>query len=190
IGPNTSTTMPPATLDAYRDHGKLHDRLEQDVDDAQRVLGELNRVGISLDAVTDKLVEEGVRLFADAADSLLAAVAGKRAALLGDRLDKQTIALAPRLETTAGQAIADWRAQGNVRRLFEHDKSLWTNADEDQWLGWLDSVDASLAQIGRYETFAADVKRAQFTDALVLGMGGSSLGPEVLARTFGHRRGW
>src|SRR5271168_1156253 len=78
IGPDTVNTMPVATLDAFRDHGKLADTLDHNVADAQRLLGDLGRAGISLDAVTDKLIEDGVRLFADAADKLFAAVAEKR----------------------------------------------------------------------------------------------------------------
>jgi transaldolase / glucose-6-phosphate isomerase len=86
--------------------------------------------------------------------------------------------------------VEEWRANGDLRRLFRRDKSLWTNADEDKWLGWLDSVEESLAQIGVYQAFAQDVKGEGFTDALLLGMGGSSLGPEVLAQTLGHKSGW
>src|SRR6266568_641365 len=189
IGPNTINTMPPATLEAFRDHGKLRDSLEENVEDAQRVLGDLSRAGISLDAVTDKLVEEGVGLFADAADNLLGAVSKKRAARLGDRMDQQSLALGARLEKIVDGTVEEWRAKGNIRRLFQHDKSLWTNADEDRWLGWLDSVEENLKQVGVYESFAQEAKRERFTDALLLGMGGSSLGPEVLAETFGHKSG-
>src|SRR5439155_4125678 len=77
IGPNTINTMPPATLEAFRDHGKLRDSLEENIAHAQRILGDLSRAGISLDAVTDKLTDEGVQLFSDAADMLLGAVAKK-----------------------------------------------------------------------------------------------------------------
>src|SRR4029453_14433718 len=89
IGPNTISTMPPATLDAFRDHGKIRDTLQAGVEDSQRVLDDLARTGISLDAVTDELTEEGVQLFADAADKLLGALAKKRTALLGNSLDTQ-----------------------------------------------------------------------------------------------------
>jgi transaldolase / glucose-6-phosphate isomerase len=190
IGPNTVNTMPPTTLDAFRDHGKLRNSLEEDVEDAQRILGNLSRAGISLDAVTDKLVEDGVALFADSNEKLLGAVANKRTALLGERANKQRLALGARLQTAVNETVEEWRAQGNVRRLFRHDKSLWTNADEDKWLGWLDSVEASLEQVSAYQEFARDVKREGFTHALLLGMGGSSLGPEVLAQTFGDKSGW
>jgi transaldolase / glucose-6-phosphate isomerase len=188
IGRDTVNTMPTATMDAFRDHGKLRDTLEHNVADAQRVLGDLGRAGISLDAVTDKLVEDGVRLFADAADKLLGAVAQKRAKILGDQIDQQTLALGDALTKKADAAAEEWRARGNVRKLWQRDKSLWTGADEDRWLGWLDSVGAD--QIKSYLAFADEIRREGFTDALLLGMGGSSLGPEVLATTFGHKSGW
>jgi transaldolase/glucose-6-phosphate isomerase len=75
-----------------------------------------------------------------------------------------------------------------VRRLWQRDKLLWTNNDEDRWLGWLDSIDD--AQIAEYATFAGEIKQENFKDAVLLGMGGSSLGPQVLAETFGQQVGW
>ena len=188
IGPDTVNTMPTATMDAFRDHGKVRDALEDNVADAQRALSDLGRAGISLDAVTDKLVEEGVRLFADAADKLLGAVAEKRAKALGGRIDEQKLALGDALTKKVDTAAEDWRAHGNVRKLWQRDKSLWTGADEDKWLGWLDSADAD--QLRSYAAFAEEIKREGFKDAVLLGMGGSSLGPEVLAETFGHKSGW
>ena len=190
IGPNTISTMPPATLDAFRDHGKIRETLQAGIDDAQRLLDDLARTGISLDAVTDELTEEGVQLFADAADKLLDALAKKRTALLGNSLDTQTLKPGHELETAMKDTIEDWRERGVVRRLWRRDKSIWTSADEDKWLGWLDSVDLSLKQVPDYQAFAQDVKRAAFTNVLLLGMGGSSLGPEVLALTFGKQSGW
>jgi transaldolase/glucose-6-phosphate isomerase len=190
IGPDTVNTMPPATLDAFRSHDVLRDSLEENVEGAQRVLGDIGRAGISLDAVADRLVEEGVELFADATDKLLGAVAKKRMAVLGERVDAQTMALGARVETAAGDIEEEWRAKGLVRRLWRRDKALWTNADEDQWLGWLDSTEQSLKQVGVYQAFAEEIKGAGFKDAVLLGMGGSSLGPEVLARTLGGKSGW
>ena len=110
IGPNTVNTLPPATLDAFRDHGKPRDSLEEGIEDARRVLAALERSGISLDAITAELVEDGVRLFADAADKLLGAVAHKRAVVLGTRLDRQALAL--------GRTSADSREddRGMARR--------------------------------------------------------------------------
>jgi transaldolase/glucose-6-phosphate isomerase len=75
IGPDTVNTMPPATIDAFRDHGRLRNALVEDVAGAQKVMDDLARSGISMKEVTDKLTDDGVKLFADAFDKLLAAVA-------------------------------------------------------------------------------------------------------------------
>ena len=75
IGPDTVNTMPPATIEAFRDHGRLRNALMEDVPGAQKVMDDLARAGISIKQVTDKLTDDGVKLFADAFDKLLAAVA-------------------------------------------------------------------------------------------------------------------
>ncbi len=188
IGPDTVNTMPVATMDAFRDHGRLRNSLEEDPAGAKRILDELARTGISLDAVTKTLVEDGVRLFADAADKLLAAVAKKRTEILKQQVDEQQLVLGRQLDKKLSEVAEEWRVHGNIRKLWQRDKSLWTNSDEDRWLGWLDS--AGDKEIAAYGKFAQEIKRDGFKDAVLLGMGGSSLGPEVLAATFGQRSGW
>src|ERR1700761_5943283 len=188
IGPNTVNTVPPATLDAFRDHGVPRDSLEENVEDARDVLTELEKSGISLDAITAELVKDGVKLFADAADKLYGAVAHKRASVLGHGIDHQELALGAGISKSVEKATEDWRASATIRRLWQHDKSVWTGTDEDKWLGWLHSPAA--ADIADYEDFAQRVKGQNFTDAVVLGMGGSSLGPEVLAETFARKSGF
>jgi len=188
IGPDTINTVPPATLDAFRDHGKPRDSLEENVDEARRVLEELERSGISLDAITEELVKDGVKLFADAADKLYGAVAHKRATVLAPALDRQELSLGDGLGKAVAKSTEEWRASAKIRRLWQRDKSVWTGADEDKWLGWLDSP--AKADIADYEDYAGRVKGQKFSDAVVLGMGGSSLGPEVLAETFGKKPGF
>ena len=188
IGPNTVNTVPPATLDAFRDHGKLRDSLEENIDEARHVLAELERSGISLDAITEELVRDGVKLFADAADKLYGAVAYKRATVLGSAIGSQKMALSPGLEKAVEKRTEEWRAAASVRRLWHKDKSVWTDDDENRWLGWLDSP--AKADIADYEDYARRVKGQNFSDAVVLGMGGSSLGPEVLAETFPKKAGF
>jgi transaldolase/glucose-6-phosphate isomerase len=188
IGPNTVNTVPPATLDAFRDHGKPRDSLEENIEDARRLLVELEKSGISLDAITADLVKDGVKLFADAADKLYGAVAHKRAAVLGAGIDRQQLAPGSHIGKAVEKATEDWRASAKIRRLWQHDKSVWTGTDEDKWLGWLNSPAAT--DIADYEDFAQRVKGQNFTDAVVLGMGGSSLGPEVLAETFARKPGF
>ncbi|MHC4042357.1 bifunctional transaldolase/phosoglucose isomerase [Bradyrhizobium sp. 23AC] len=188
IGPDTINTVPPATLDAFRDHGKPRDSLEENVEDAYRVLDELERSGVSLDAITEELVKDGVKLFADAADKLYGAVAHKRATVLGPALDRQSLSLGDGLGKAVAKSTEEWRASAKIRRLWQRDKSVWTGSDEDKWLGWLDS--AAKADVADYEDYAGRVKGQKFSDAVVLGMGGSSLGPEVLAETFGKKPGF
>ncbi|WP_298254363.1 bifunctional transaldolase/phosoglucose isomerase [Bradyrhizobium sp.] len=188
IGANTVNTVPPATLDAFRDHGKLRDSLEENVDDARRVLAELEKSGISLDAITEELVKDGVKLFADAADKLYGAVAHKRATVLGSAIGSQKLALSPGLEKAVEKSTEEWRAAAKIRKLWRKDKSVWTNDDENKWLGWLDSP--ARTDIADYQDYATRVKGQNFSDAVVLGMGGSSLGPEVLAETFPKKSGF
>jgi transaldolase/glucose-6-phosphate isomerase len=190
IGPNTVNTVPPATLDAFRDHGLLRDSLEENVDAAKQALADLEASGISLDAIAKKLVTEGVQLFADAADKLLGAVAHKRGTVLGRAIDAQSIAVSAALAKSIGDATEEWRASAKIRRLWARDASIWSGTDEAKWLGWLDSATTAKAKQADYESFAAWVSSQNFTDVVVLGMGGSSLGPEVLAETFAQKPGF
>ncbi|MEH3145172.1 MAG: bifunctional transaldolase/phosoglucose isomerase [Methylobacterium frigidaeris] len=189
IGPDTVNTMPPATLEAFRDHGKVRASLEEDLGGAEQVLADLARAGIDLDSVAETLVQEGVQLFVDAADKVLGAVAGKREKFLGDRLDRQTLALGS-LSEAHGAAVEQWRKDGLVRRMWQRDPGVWSDADEAKWLGWLTIVGDEAAKAGDYAAFAEEVRAEGFSDAVVLGMGGSSLGPEVLAETFGAKPGF
>jgi transaldolase/glucose-6-phosphate isomerase len=96
-------------------------------------------------------------------------------------------------ETLAGEVKAsldDWKKNDKVKRLWQRDASLWTGTDESNWLGWLDITKEQLAHIDVLKSIAADVKKAKFKHALLLGMGGSSLCPEVLRMTFGKIKGF
>ena len=150
----------------------------------------LAKVGISMKEVTDKLTEDGVRLFADAFDKLLEAVEKSSKRQVTPKINQQTYVLPQPLTTAVKTSIDDWRANGKVRRLWQRDASLWTGSDECKWLGWLDITEDQITRHQELRRVAQDVKSAGFTHALLLGMGGSSLGPEVLARTFGRVSGF
>src|SRR3984893_5986771 len=98
--------------------------------------------------------------------------------------------LPEKLESLVKAALEDWKKNDKVRRLWQRDASIWTGSDEGQWLGWLDIVERQLAQLDVFKKVAADVKKAKFKHALLLGMGGSSLCPEVLRMTFGKIKGF
>ena len=87
-------------------------------------------------------------------------------------------------------AVADWQTQGKVGRFWKKDSSLWTHDGEEKWLGWIDIVERQQKDLASFAALAADVRSAGFKSALLLGMGGSSLCPEVLAETFGAQEGF
>jgi len=192
VGADTVNTIPPSTMDAFRDHGEARPNvIEQEFDAAVATLAELDRLGISLEQVTQELVVDGVQQFADAFDLLLGAVARhRREQLEGARVGYEVMLPAAEMKTAVAAEMEAWRKQGRIRRLWAADKWLWTGADEDQWLGWLPVVRQEAADVKALRDFAVTVQRRDFTDVVLLGMGGSSLGPEVLALTFGAQPGW
>jgi transaldolase/glucose-6-phosphate isomerase len=105
-------------------------------------------------------------------------------------LNSQLYMLPEKLESLVKASLEDWKKNDKVRRLWQRDASVWTGSDEGQWLGWLDITEKQLAQLDVFKKIAADVKKAKFKHALLLGMGGSSLCPEVLRMTFGKIKGF
>jgi len=190
IGPDTVNTIPAATFDAFRAHGVARASLEENLDGARETMRQLEKAGISMTEVTGKLVTDGVQLFAEAFDKLLAAVAKKRQALLNGDADLQTYKLPEAIAAEVKATLEDWRVHGKVRRLWAGDASLWTGDDESKWLGWLGVVEAQLDNLAQFQGVAEDIRRAGFQHALLLGMGGSSLCPEVLKMTFGKIPGF
>jgi transaldolase/glucose-6-phosphate isomerase len=101
-----------------------------------------------------------------------------------------TYKLPRNLESAVQTSLIEWRKGDKVKRLWQGDASLWTGADEGDWLGWLRITEAQLAQFQRFQSIAEEVKAAGFKHALLLGMGGSSLCPEVMRMTFGRIPGY
>ncbi len=190
IGPDTVNTIPPATMDAFRDHGHPRASLTEDIEGARAVMAAADEHRLGLDEVTTQLVADGVELFAAAADKLLGSVAAKRSAMLGDQLTGMEASLPEPLANDVKAALEDWRKHGKLRDLWAHDASLWTGGDEAKWLGWLRVVDDRTADLPALQAFQDGIKAEGFQHVLLLGMGGSSLGPEVLAETFGRQPGF
>ena len=184
IGPDTVNTVPPATFDAFRDHGVARASLEEDVEDAYETLAQVAAHGVDLDAVTDKLLEEAVAAFADAFAALLGAVATAVGGGGTTHIARQTASLPAAIQADVDATIAEWGASGRVVRLWGLDAGVWTGADESSWLGWLRIADDQLAHLEQLEAIARDVHETGFGHALLLGMGGSSLFPELLSLTF------
>ncbi len=184
IGNETVNTLPLQTLEAFRDHGIPEETLEKRMDESTNVLEQLDRYGISLKEVTDKLLEEGVESFAVAFKKLLGAVDKERKSHLPAKIDTMSFKLPADLSKKVDDAAVEWHEGGKTEKLWKKDASLWTNEDESKWMEWLDIVDEQIKQADKFDHLAAEVKESGFETAVVLGMGGSSLCPEVMSMTF------
>jgi transaldolase/glucose-6-phosphate isomerase len=190
IGPDTVNTMPPSTFEAFRDHGRPRASLEEDVEGSADTMETLEQAGISMKDVTDRLLDDGVRLFAEAFDKLLSAVDSTCKTAVTAVVSRQAFTLPEEYASAVRATLEEWRLGGKTRRLWARDASLWTGMDEGHWLGWLGITEDELARADRLRSVAEEVKAAGFSHALVLGMGGSSLCPEVVKKTFGTRAGF
>ncbi len=100
-------------------------------------------------------------------------------------LNSLSYSIPQQLEDALATSLNDWGQNYKTSRVWANDATVWTGDDEGNWLAWLDIVDDELADIQKYRDLRADLETAGFTDVLLMGMGGSSLCPEVLAFTFG-----
>ncbi len=102
-------------------------------------------------------------------------------------LESYSYSLPGDLEKAINEARKKWDESGHTERLWNKDASLWTGTDEAKWLGWLDIVGQELAGVSRFKALQAEIREDGFTHVLLLGMGGSSLCPEVFTKTFGKQ---
>ncbi|HET6448930.1 MAG TPA: bifunctional transaldolase/phosoglucose isomerase [Conexibacter sp.] len=191
-GPDTVNTMPLATLLAYQDHGEPHEPLLPDgAPAAHAAIEAVEAAGIAMEEVTDELLEAGIVQFADAMERLLAGVERRRAAVIAG----EPASVEARLTDAQAKAIgarAAWAHEQHVlRRVWSKDDTLWAAGDDkpSARLGWLSVADHSLEQLDDVLAFAAELRTDGFTDCALLGMGGSSLAPEVLWQTLGAADG-
>lgn len=189
IGPETVNTMPEATYLAFRDHGQVRLTIQDGVSEARMTLARLAESGISLEEAAENLLSEGAKLFADAFDQLLGVISRKRQEQLGSALDRVECALGVRQEAV-DQKLRASQDQGLVRRVWAKDPTLWHQDPVHHKIirnamGWLTVLDAQREEVHRLLAVTEDVQKAGFRHVLLLGMGGSSLCPEVSRMTFG-----
>ncbi len=189
IGPETVNTIPNATFEAFKDHGRAGVTLTANVEESRQVLDALAEIGIDMDEVTDQLQSDGVKAFADSYNDLLAALEAKRAELKAQLLTSLADAAADVDE--AVKALKDSRV---AHRLWTKDAGLWKDDAEHQItirnrLGWLylgDFVDLFMGDAG---ALLKEVKQAGYKQAVLMGMGGSSLASEVIGSVIGEGKG-
>ncbi len=194
IGPDTVNTMPEATFAAFREHGVVKNTIQEGLEEAKATMQQLAEVGISMDEVTDTLLRDGAKLFGDAFDQLMGVISRKRAEVLGAQLDRVTYSLGV-MQGQVDEMLTEAQAKNLVRRIWAKDSTVWHQNSEHQKiirnaLGWLTISQEQLPHIVRLQAVAKDIKDAGFKHVLLLGMGGSSLCPEVLRMTYGVIAGY
>jgi transaldolase/glucose-6-phosphate isomerase len=192
IGNHTVNTLPDATLEAFRTGGKVRDALGSDPAplkaEAQAILSELDALGISLKEITDGLLTKGCALFSDAFDGLLLSVETKRQQLVGAALAQTSYALGDSQDDVEAAQQA-WHQEGKSRMLWNRKASIFSDADEASWMGWLDLPQAAPEIAIGNAALREAIRTHEADTVVVIGMGGSSLWPDVLGRTLAGATG-
>jgi transaldolase/glucose-6-phosphate isomerase len=187
VGKDTVNTMPMATLMAVADHGEVTGpTAEQDpTEDLQK----LAEAGVDMQQVTDELLVDGVRQFEDAMNRLLAGIDEQRAAIVTGRPATIQARIPTDMQQPVAERVRKALSDGVAQRVWRRDPALWGGPGvpeiEDR-LGWLTVSEPMLEHAPELRQFAEQCREDGFTDAVLLGMGGSSLGPEVIRRSFGE----
>jgi transaldolase / glucose-6-phosphate isomerase len=194
IGPNTVNTVPPATYTAVRDHGRTEPTLEKDLDGARATIAKLAEIGIDLTQVTQQLQDEGVAQFMASFDTMTGSITAKQAAITSGVLDRMKAELGTYADDVKA-TLKKMEAESWMRRIWRKDATLWKNDEAHKKiianaLGWITVADLLVEHAGELAAFSQRVRNDGFTHVMLLGMGGSSLCPEVFRRTFGKIAGF
>ncbi len=193
IGAETVNTVPPETLNAYRDHGKIVEAAVADkLDEAAAALGQLKALGIDLNAITEKLQVDGVASFAASFDQLMGALEKKRQALVGVELNHQELHLG-KYQRRVEKRLKEWQVAEIGKRIWQKDHTVWSKDAQPELtdrLGWLELPETMAQQVAALSAFADKAKADGMKHVVLLGMGGSSLAPEVFQETFANGSGY
>jgi len=192
IGSDTVNTMPPATLNAFRDHGRVRPSLGTGMEEAEVSLQRLDSLGIDLDKITEQLQSDGVDSFADSFDSLLNTLKEKRQVLIQGYKETQILTLGE-FKPKVDNRLKSWKKQNFMHRIWTKDHTLWFSEPKPEIrdrLGWLVLPEMMHQKLEDFVSFAEGVKEEGKTHVVLLGMGGSSLAPEVFQNIFGNAPGY
>src|SRR3989440_1970840 len=192
IGPETVNAMPQQTMMAFKEHGEVRPSLLENVEGARQVLRDLAAAGIDMDKVTSDLRVDGVKLFADSIDKLLEEIANKKRQLQQGSVGAHEAQLGA-LDNAVSTRLGQLERTAVVRRIAEKDAGLWKSNGSAQTeirerLGWLHVADRMEERVPDLEALRKELVGEGFTDVVLMGMGGSSLAPEVFRQTFGAPR--
>src|SRR5438128_1124082 len=193
IGPETVNTMPQQTMMAFKEHGEVRPSLLENLAGAEQVMRELAAIGIDMDEVTYDLQVDGVKLFADSVTKLLDEIANKKQQLKAGAVRAHEAELGA-IEEAVNRRLGQLEQAAVVRRISEKDAGLWKSngtveKEIRERLGWLQVADRMEERVPELDELRAQLVAEGFTDAVLMGMGGSSLAPEVFRQTFGVAKG-
>jgi transaldolase/glucose-6-phosphate isomerase len=194
IGPDTVNTMPDQTIEAFLDHGRVERAIDDNMDKARQQLQALEDIGVSLDQITTELTVEGVESFTKSFDTLAGVISKKRDEIMAGAGKGYGAGLGG-LEPQVNEGLRHIESHDIVARIWNRDGSVWKSEQETQqeisrWLGWLEVASLMRSRADEITAFAQEVKDAGFKSVVLLGMGGSSLAPEVINRVHGTAEGW
>jgi transaldolase / glucose-6-phosphate isomerase len=188
VAPNTVNTMPMATLLAAGDHAQIDGATADE--DPTAELQALADAGIDLKDVTDQLLREGVEKFVEPMEKLLHGIDTKREATVTQRPQSIEASLPDDVEPRVAERVRTAAQEDVARRIWRKDDTLWGPAGQPEVanrLGWLTILDTMSEDLTDLQAFADEVRDAGTTDVVLLGMGGSSLAPEVIRRSYGDQ---
>jgi transaldolase/glucose-6-phosphate isomerase len=193
LGPETVNTMPAVTLSAYRDHGNPRVLLLEGLDEAAAVFPRLEELGIDVPQIMDRLLEDGVKSFAESFEMLLEGIAKKRTRLL--RGWGHRSASLGDLQPSVDEALARLDKERLAESVWNANVSIWSDDPQSrisisQRLGWLQVVETMGGEERRIKEFADEIRSSGFTNVVLLGMGGSSLAAEVFVHCFERAEGY
>jgi len=190
IGPDTVNTVPLATLRAFLDHGNIATTLQEGVENARDDLDQLAGLGIDLNAVTEQLQEDGVAAFEKSSSNLIASISEKKQKLAAVR--RNAMFSLGAYQAAFETELTELKDRKVMSRIWTHDHTVWKPEPVEitNRLGWLQSVEVMADNVKRLEVLTDSVRSDGYTSGLLLGMGGSSLAPEVFRRTFGVKEGF
>ncbi|HZQ50227.1 MAG TPA: bifunctional transaldolase/phosoglucose isomerase [Candidatus Dormibacteraeota bacterium] len=191
IGPETVDTVPPATLAAFREHGEVRRSIDENMELAKRQLRQLAEAGVDIDQVTRELEVEGVEAFIKSFESLIGTLKTAAQEIKAGKGPRQWHSLGT-LQGKVDQRVSALQKEDAPRRLWAKDSTLWTSDPSKREeirdrLGWLTVAEKMAERESEFRQLARDART--YSDVVLLGMGGSSLCPDVLRNTFGSAKG-
>ena len=194
IGRETVNTMPLKTLLAFLDHGKVKETLTEGMEEAERVMEDIASIGIDMEDVTERLEEEGIEKFLNSFNNLMECISMRKKIITSGRAMRISYKLND-LESPVRDTMERLKREDFPGRLWNKDPTLWKKDEPDRGiiknaLGWVTVPDTMEGRIEELVAFGEEIKEEGYRDVVLLGMGGSSLAPLVLSRTFPPKEGY